>query len=186
MTADWLRWVVLLVTLLLMIRGAFRGFSGELAPLLGLVAGTATAWFGYPWIRALLDLKCTEMQEGELLFYASLTIAVLAFVIYMVVSLITRRFFSWILPQPLNAIFGIAVGFAKAFILVGIVGAVAGFAAEQWELVKENPTNATVIQVAHDFWKERFMTDDAKQKHTLQSVSDRLSMPQRSTSASHE
>ncbi len=174
MTPDWVVIVALIVMAFFVIRGAFRGFAGELAPLIALAATVAGLWYGYPHIRSLFADYGSAWDATAQVFYAAATTAILAFILYFSVKKLTRNLFSWMLPQPFNAILGLLIGGAKGFILISIVAGVCSVANEQLQALREQPAKHKVIQSGADIWKNHFLKNETLQNAAIDTLSNAI------------
>ncbi len=105
---------------LLVLRGAFRGFSGELAHLAGLCACIGAIWFGFdPVQRSFAYLPQLDAQAAS--FYATLTIFIIGAVLFFIIAKVVGCIASLIIPQPFNAILGAIIGGAKAVLFISII-----------------------------------------------------------------
>ncbi len=159
---------VLIALLLLMIRGAFKGFSGELAHLAGLAACGGLIWFGYdPVQRSIAYVP--QISEDASKFYAALAVFIIGALLFFIVAKIIRKIGEYIVPQPFNAVLGALVGAAKAILFISII---AGSVKLIRERIKEytsediaNPaTNAMIGS-----WKEFILPDFRAAVDTLKS-----------------
>ena len=94
------------VLLFFLLRGAFRGLSGELAPLCGVAAGLSIVYGVYPYLKEGIDRFFAQADSSNRLFYAALGVLILGAVGYFATAAIIRRLTRRCLPQPYDAIFG--------------------------------------------------------------------------------
>ncbi|MBQ4439843.1 MAG: hypothetical protein II909_01730 [Kiritimatiellae bacterium] len=109
-------YVLVASSLAMALFGAFGGFSGALAFLLGSVAGGAVAKFGW-------DFACGAIENVPVRVLAVGAAAIIAFGI---ARAIVRKVVSGMLAQPGDAIFGFVVGAATGLALAGAVMTLAG------------------------------------------------------------
>ena len=104
-------YVLLAVIGTLAILGLFKGLSGWLGTLAGAVAATACPWVSGPFV--------------------SLAAAILDFLVGLIAFGLSRRlavkFFSFLLPQPLNAIVGMLGGLLLGLVLMVLLAGTAFF-----------------------------------------------------------
>lgn len=150
--------VCAVVLLLFVLRGAWRGITGELAPLAGLVACGGILWFGYTPLKALLATRFA-IQPDALTFYAALGILFLGGTAFFLVGHLIRKIGEWVIPQPFNAILGALIGGAKAVVIIGLVmgsiQVIKDKINKTFEASEENPVSAAALT----FWKDRFLPD---------------------------
>ncbi len=112
--------ITLIVLLFFVIRGAFRGFSGEMANVVGLAACIGTFWFAYQPVNKSLSY-IPQIAPEATGFYATLIVFIVGAVLFFVISKIVNRIGALIIPQPFNAILGAIAGGAKAILFISIV-----------------------------------------------------------------
>lgn len=152
MLTDILLLLAALVVLFFTIRGAFRGLSGELAPLGGIAVAAAVLWFGHPYIGRLAG----EAAPNAPALATVLAAAALGLILYFLASRLIRRVFDVIIPQPFNALLGIAVGLLKSALLLSIVCGTYSVAAEQFASIRQDPMEHPVFKILSDLWADRF------------------------------
>jgi len=145
-----------ILLLVFVLRGAWRGLGGELAPLAGIVAFGGTLWFGYPPLHEALADALPSLEPQAAIFYAATAICALGCTVFFVIATLLRKVVSIIFPQPFNSILGALVGACKAFVLVSVLSTLLSIAQNGFfglrSLSEENPVTSSVAQ----FWKERF------------------------------
>lgn len=116
-----LDWVLFAVAAFFMVVGLFRGFSGQFGSFVGLVAALAAGYFLFAPIRNLVAsgnwLTGETAQSGA----AAVIDFVVALVVFGLVRRIVAKFVSFLVPQPMNAIVGGAVGIVKGMVAVGLL-----------------------------------------------------------------
>lgn len=148
--------VIAVVCLLFIVRGAWRGFGGELAPLVGLVACAGTLWFGYPPLHAALGAALPALEPGACVFYSAVAAALAGMVVFFAVAVLLRRALGLIFPQPFNALLGALVGAAKAVLLISVVAGVLSVAQERFSGLRARSEENPVSAAAAHFWAARF------------------------------
>ena len=110
----------------LAIIGLFKGLSGWLGTLIGAAAATIVGYFGFGF--CLKAAMACPWVSGP---FVSLAAAILDFLVGLVVFGLARRlavkFFSFLLPQPLNAIVGMAGGLFLGLVLAVLLAGTAFF-----------------------------------------------------------
>lgn len=116
-----LDWVLLGVIVFFAVVGLFRGFSGQLGSLAGIVCALVAGYFLYApalsWINSGGWFTGDAMQKGA----GALAVFVVSLVIFGLIRRIVARFVSFLVPQPANALIGALVGVIKGSVLVGIL-----------------------------------------------------------------
>ena len=114
------------LTIVMAVLGLFRGFSGTLGFVLGVIAALVTASFGWTYSASL---TAVVWQRGAGVLVATL----LAFGL---VRLIVKRLVNGLLAQPSDAIFGFLIGAALG-VLILVAWAYSGAYLEYSTLAKE-------------------------------------------------
>lgn len=114
------------LTVVMAVLGLFRGFSGTLGFVLGVIAALVTASFGWTYSASL---TAVVWQRGAGVLVATL----LAFGF---VRLIVKKLVNGLLAQPSDAIFGFLIGAALG-VLVLVAWAHSGIYLEYSTLAKE-------------------------------------------------
>ena len=96
------------ITVVMAVLGLFRGFSGTLGFVLGVIAATFVGSFGWTYS---LSFTTVTWQRGAGVLVATL----LAFGI---VRLIVKKLVNGLLAQPSDAIFGFLIGAAFGVLLL--------------------------------------------------------------------
>jgi membrane protein required for colicin V production len=116
-----LDWVLLGVISFFAIVGLFRGFSGQLGSLIGIIAALATGYFIYAPVLDTVRSGGWFTGEAMQKSASALAVFILSLIIFGLVRRIVARFASFLIPQPANALTGALVGIIKGSILVGIL-----------------------------------------------------------------
>lgn len=97
--------------------GLFRGLSGELGALAGLVAALVAGYFGHAPLQAFLQSAVPGFTSwgSPAAYVADFLMAIVAF---GVTRMIVSRFVSFLVPQPTNALMGALAGAAKGAVIV--------------------------------------------------------------------
>ena len=114
------------ITVVMAVLGLFRGFSGTLGFVLGVVAATFAASFGWVYSASFTDVA---WQRGA-------GVLVVTLLVFGVVRLIVKKLVNGLLAQPSDAIFGFLVGAALG-VLILVVWAFSGTYLEYSTLVRE-------------------------------------------------
>lgn len=144
--------------LLFVLRGAWHGLSGEVAPLAGLVACGGVLWFGYAPLHALVARLAVE--PGAAVFYSALGIVVIGCVAFLLVAKLLKGVVRLMLPQPFDGVLGAAIGAAKAILIVSVAAGVATVTRERMTGLLDATERNPVAAAAGRFWAER-LTDAA-------------------------
>ena len=119
-------YVLLAVIGTLAIIGLFKGLSGWLGTLTGAASATVFGYFGFGY--CLKAATACPWVSGP---FVSLAAAILDFLVGLIVFGLTRRlavkFFSFLLPQPLNAIVGMVGGLFLGLVLMVLLAGTAFF-----------------------------------------------------------
>ena len=107
-------WVAMGACALFALVGLFRGLSGELGGICGVVAAASLATFGRSFLLSLA--KTCGLGESR---WVALAVVVAACVlVWLLVRAIARRLISAVIPQPANALLGLVFGVVKALALI--------------------------------------------------------------------
>lgn len=116
-----LDWVLFAVAAFFTVVGLFRGFSGQLGSLAGLAAALLAGYFLFAPLRGMVAsgnwVTGSAAQGGV----AAALDFVAALVAFGIVRRIVAKFVAFMVPQPMNAIVGAAVGLLKGMVAVGIL-----------------------------------------------------------------
>ena len=96
------------ITIVMAVLGLFRGFSGTLGFVLGVVAAAFAATVGWAYSASLADVM---WQRGA----GVLVVTLLAFGL---VRLIVKKLVNGLLAQPSDAIFGCLIGAALGVLIL--------------------------------------------------------------------
>ncbi|MBP5320685.1 MAG: CvpA family protein [Kiritimatiellae bacterium] len=132
---EWLQncsildYLIIAVALFLVIRGFFRGCSGEIGQLLGIVAATFAVFLCRAPVSSAVS-ACPSLNNNPFAcsLLSALAILVVGIVAWLLVGRVCAKLISLAVPQPLNAILGGIIGLLKVFLLVcmlchlGIIG----------------------------------------------------------------
>ena len=115
-------YVLVAVIGVLAVIGLFKGLSGWLGTLIGAAVATVVGYFGFGY--CLKAASACPWVSGP---FVSLAAAILDFLLGLIVFGLVRRlavkFFSFLLPQPLNAIVGMVGGlFLGALLTILLAG----------------------------------------------------------------
>ena len=118
-----LDWILAAVAAFFMVVGLFKGFSGQLGSLVGIVAAFVSGYFLFS------PIKCFVIQGDWVSgIVANNAIAlildfVLMLILFGCIRRIVAKFASFLIPQPMDAILGGLIGLFKSLIIVGILSA---------------------------------------------------------------
>lgn len=147
---------ILLALLFFTLHGAWRGLSGELAPLAGIIVCCGVLAFTYAPLRSGFVHLFPTVEVQALSFWAGLCSVFLGGGAFLLTATLVKRIGMWVIPQPFNAILGGAVGALKVILLVGLIaGGVNVF--RDWvdgltEQAERNPISVAGVR----FWTDQF------------------------------
>ena len=114
-----LDWVLLAVAAFFAVVGLFRGLSGQLGSLVGIVAALVVGYFAFAPLRGFVQaggMVNGETAQKSLAAVADFVVALIAFGLS---RRIVARFVSFLVPQPTDAIAGAVVGLFKGAVAIG-------------------------------------------------------------------
>lgn len=148
--------VLAVILLLFVLRGAWRGLTGELAPLVGLIACGGILWFGYAPLHTALAQALPNLEEKACVFYSALAITVVGFVVFFILACLVKRVGAWVVPQPFNAVLGGLIGGAKAVLMISVAAGLVALVQDRLDgfcgQSEQNPVSAAAIR----FWNNQF------------------------------
>lgn len=140
-----------------LLRGIVLGFSGEIASLLGLVAAVGVIAFGYEPIYHGAMLMLADSAGDSAAYYCALSVVVVGVAIFIAIAYLARGLFSFILPQPFDAILGGLVGAAKGFFLISTTASVVWMVRDRAERFQNASAGGNpIVASTSDFWADRF------------------------------
>jgi len=106
--------------------GMWRGIAGELAAVAWIVAALVVGYLAYsPMCGVVETFMAAGRTSGNGAGLAAVGVTVfVALVVALLVRFAVRKFVSFLLPQPWNAILGGLVGVLKGAVLVAVLTAV--------------------------------------------------------------
>jgi len=119
-----LDWVLFAVAAFFVVVGLFRGFSGQLGSLAGIAAALVAGYFLFAYIRGFVVSGNWVTGETAQNGAAAVVDFVVSLIVFGLVRRIVSKFVSFLVPQPMNAIAGAAIGLAKGMIVVGLLAGV--------------------------------------------------------------
>lgn len=121
-TAGWIDLSCLVVVLAFALFGAVYGLSGTLAFLLGLLLASLSAYWLYPIIRSdVLSTSFCKSHAAAAALLPYLAAFLVGALIFILLRLVSKRFFQLIIQQPIDRVLGILAGVAKGFIVLFFV-----------------------------------------------------------------
>lgn len=121
-SADWLDLGVLLTILACTLLGAFRGFSGEIAGLVTLMAALCGGIYLHRWIfnktGGFSELTNDTSMTTALVFAALTLLLILGM---FILRRLLRGFIRLVVDQPADSLLGSTVGSARGAVMVLIV-----------------------------------------------------------------
>lgn len=147
--------IIVILFVFFILRGAWRGFSGELAPLAGIIVCIGILWYGYSPIHAALKSAFPSLDPGATLFYSAIAVTVAGCLGFLIVSLLIRKLFSLILPQPFNALLGALIGAVKVGLFISIIGGLFTMGKTRLQEVRNESERNPFTAMAVQFWSDR-------------------------------
>jgi uncharacterized membrane protein required for colicin V production len=119
-------YVLLAIVGALAVIGLFKGFSGWLGTLTGAAIATLAGYlcFGYCHAAAV---ACPWVSDSFVQVAAAVLDFLLSLIVFGLVRLMAVKFFSFLLPQPLDAIIGMIGGLLLGGVLVVLLAGTAFF-----------------------------------------------------------
>lgn len=115
-----LDWGIFAVAAFFTVVGLFKGFSGQLGSLAGMGAALLAGYFMFAPVKSVM-LACGWVSGEAVVNTAAAAVDFAAMlVVFGLVRRIVARFVSFLVPQPMNAIAGGAVGLLKSAVIVGL------------------------------------------------------------------
>jgi uncharacterized membrane protein required for colicin V production len=114
---HWVDLPVIVFLLYGLIRGALRGFSGELARLLYVLGAMAGASLAHPVLADLLRGH-TRLEEADADRLGLVLAAVLSIIAVLLIRLLVRKLFQFNFKGKLEKVGGAILGLASALVLV--------------------------------------------------------------------
>ncbi len=143
--------ITLVSFILLVLRGAYRGLSGELAHLVGLCACIGTIWMGFdPVQRSFAFIP--QLDGRSTTFYATLFIFLVGAIVFFIVAKLINRIGELIIPQPFNAIFGALIGGAKALLFISIIAGTIMLIHDKVKSIERHDAEAPASKILFECW----------------------------------
>ncbi len=114
-----LDWILLGVAALLAVLGLFRGLSGQLGSLVGIVGALAVGYFAFSPIMGMVRSGGWVEGDAAQKSLAAVLDFVSALVAFGLLNRVVAKFVSFLVPQPMDALAGCAVGLFKGAVVVG-------------------------------------------------------------------
>ncbi len=140
------------------LRGAWRGLSGELSPIIALAVGVTFAWFSFHPLRVIL-LERAGIPADSAAYYAALIALILTLVLFIGLRTLLKKALKIVVAQPFDAILGGLLGSLKIIVLVSL------FSAVYQTLPVQNaaPKVKGLASFLAAPWLDRFATTDPRQ-----------------------
>lgn len=183
---DLVTTIIVVLFVIFVLRGAWRGLSGELAPFVGLLAFIGTLWYGYPHLPSLLKQSFTTMDASACTFYAALIATIGACISYAIIAKLVRTIVGMIIPQPFNAIIGALVGGLKVVVIVSVIGGLLTVAQDRFRTLREQSEQNPFAAVVAQFWINRFNQFDWSQLNPQKPTTETFSTLEQSKPSSQE
>lgn len=136
--------------------GAFRGFAGELAPLVAAIASGVALWFGQPYLRDGVMAIFPTLPPNAVVFYTAIFAVILAIILFFFIAKLVKHLGQWIIPQPFNAILGFLIGGGKAFLLISVIAGAITASQEHIKGIQAKTKESPIANAAATFWSSRF------------------------------
>lgn len=117
-------WVIFIVAAFFTVVGLFRGFSGQIGSLAGMVAALFAGYFLYSPIKGFVVDGNWISGEATQNAVAGTFDFIVMLVMFGLVRRLVSRFVSFLIPQPMDAIVGGLIGLMKSVVLVGVLAGV--------------------------------------------------------------
>ena len=101
--------------------GLFKGFSGQLGSLVGIVLALVAGYFLFAPLKGIVAGGNWVSGDTAQNAVAGIADFVAVLVVFGIVRRIVARFVSFLVPQPMNAIAGALIGLFKSLIVVGLL-----------------------------------------------------------------
>jgi uncharacterized membrane protein required for colicin V production len=114
-------WIIFAVTAFFTVVGLFKGFSGQLGSLAGMISALIIGYFVFAPMRGMVAGGNWVSGETAQAAVAGIIDFAIMLVVFGIVRRIVAKFVSFLVPQPMNAIIGAIIGLIKSVIVVGIL-----------------------------------------------------------------
>ena len=114
-------WIIFAVTAFFTGVGLFRGFSGQLGSLVGMVVALAAGYFLFAPLKGIVAGGNWVSGGPAQNCVAGIAVFAAMLVAFGTVRRIVARFVSFLVPQPMNAIAGALVGLLKSVVAIGLL-----------------------------------------------------------------
>lgn len=141
------------------LRGAWRGFSGEISPIVSLAIGVTFAWFSFHPLRILL-LDRAGLAADSAIYYAALVVLVLALMLFVGLRFLLKKALKIVIAQPFDAILGGLLGGLKIVVLVSLFSAVY----HTLPIEEHAPKVKGIASFLASPWLNRFASPEEEQK----------------------
>lgn len=119
-----LDWIIFAVAAFFTVVGLFRGFSGQLGSLAGMVSALLAGYFLFAPLKGVVTSGNWVSGETAQNAVAGIADFMAMLVVFGIVRRIVARFVSFLIPQPMNAIAGALIGLLKSAVVVGLLSGV--------------------------------------------------------------
>lgn len=133
----------------LVIRGFWRGCSGEISGIVGLLAAGAVGYFGFgPIERTVFAAKVFDANPYAGRLIAFILILVVCFAVWLVLGRVLKEALQLVVRQPFDALLGGVLGGVKAFAAVAALCALGLLNPSAAERAKLQSHSVTVKKLA--------------------------------------
>jgi uncharacterized membrane protein required for colicin V production len=162
--------IIIILFIFFVIRGAWRGLSGELAPFAGILVCLGVLFASYHPIQEGFTALFPKLEANTTTFYAAIATALCGSLGFFIASALLRKLLTCIAPQPFNAIFGALIGGVKVFLFISLIGGLSTMGKNYVNEVRATSDQNPFLAVVADFWVEQFKTLPLVQQHLQQST----------------
>lgn len=117
-------WIIFAVTAFFTVVGLFKGFSGQLGSLVGMIAALAAGYLLFSPIKGFIVNGNWVSGAAAQSTLAGIFDFVVMLVVFGLVRRLVAKFVAFLIPQPMNAIAGALIGLLKSVVAVGMLAAV--------------------------------------------------------------
>lgn len=117
-------WIIFAVAAFFTVVGLFRGFSGQLGSLVGMVTALGAGYFLYSHVKGFVAGGNWVSGEAAQNALSGVIDFAVMLVVFGLVRRVVAKFVSFLVPQPMNAIAGGLIGLVKSVVVVGLLAGV--------------------------------------------------------------
>lgn len=117
-------WIIFIVSAFFTVVGLFRGFSGQLGSLAGMVTAILVGYFLFSPLKGFVADSDWASGAATQAALSGVLVFVIMLVAFGLVRMVVAKFVSLLVPQPLNAILGGLIGVAKSVVGIGLIAGI--------------------------------------------------------------